>query len=44
MLFQVPHDGHFPVHLGESYPHSVHTYAIFSFAIIFFFFEVWIGP
>ena len=33
--FHVPHEGHRPAHLGESYPHSVHTYAIFSFAIYF---------
>jgi hypothetical protein len=33
IVFHAPHEGQRPVHLGESYPHSVHTYAVFSFAI-----------
>ena len=34
-VFHSPHDGHLPIHFGESYPQLVHTYAILSFAIFF---------
>jgi hypothetical protein len=32
-VFHCPHDGHFPIHFGDSWPQLEHTYAILSFAI-----------
>src|SRR5699024_1047279 len=29
MVFHSPQDGHFPIHLAEVYPHSLHTKTVF---------------
>ena len=34
-VFQAPQAGHFPSHLGDSYPHSLHTKTDFAFAILY---------
>ena len=31
IVFHAPHEGHRPTHLGESIPHSEHTYTVFCF-------------
>ena len=32
-VFHCPHEGHLPIHFGDSWPQLEHTYAILSFAI-----------
>ena len=31
--FQLPQPGHFPIHLADSFPHSLHTNTVFAFII-----------
>src|SRR5512134_4125000 len=31
-VFHSPHPGHFPTHLGEEVPHTVHAYSTLTFA------------
>lgn len=33
-VFHLPQLGHLPIHFADSCPHSLHTYAILSFAIL----------
>ena len=33
-VFHCPHDGHLPIHFGDSWPQLEHTNAILSFAIV----------
>ena len=39
-VFHSPQEGHFPTHLGDSCPQLLHTYTVFSLAILLSFFIV----
>ena len=34
IVFHSPQDGHFPYHLGDSYPHSEQMNTLFIFALL----------